>query len=185
MNVLIACEFSGVVRDAFLEQGHHAISCDLLPSERPGPHHQGNVVHLLDDGWDMMIAFPPCTYLSYAGNRHWNAPGREERRLQALEFVRLLMNAPIPRIAIENPKGCISTVIRREDQVIQPWMFGHPYTKYTCLWLKNLPPLMATCVVPYRTDFVLSAKRLGGRSKNRSRTFSGIAQAMAAQWTFE
>lgn len=141
MRVLVACEFSGIVRDAFIAAGHDAVSCDLLPTERPGPHHQGDVLPLLSQGWDMMIAHPPCTYLCSSG-LHWNTR-RPERAIlteEALLFVRTLLDAPIPRIALENPVGCISTRIRKPEQIIQPWMFGEDASKGTCLWLKGLPP---------------------------------------------
>lgn len=152
MKILIACEFSGVVREAFnAYHGNHAISCDLLPPEdgRTDYHYQGDVRDILNDGWDMMIAFPPCTYICSSG-LHWNKRRPERQKLtdEALDFVRLLMNAPIPKIAIENPIGCISTQIRKQDQIIQPWMFGHPERKATCLWLKNLPPLNHTKIIP-------------------------------------
>ena len=153
MKVLVACEFSGIVRDAFLARGHDAISCDLLPSERPGPHIQGDVVEILEDGWDMLIAFPPCTYLSSSG-LHWNKriPGREEQTHEAMLFVFNLLGEgfishDIPRIALENPVGRISSAYRRPDQIIQPWQFGHPESKSTCLWLKGLPSLVPTNAV--------------------------------------
>lgn len=147
MRVLVACEFSGRVRDAFTARGHYAMSCDLLESETPGPHYVGDVYDLLDKPWDMMIAFPPCTHLAICGARWFNRPGKREAQLKALEFVRLLMNAPIPRIAIENPVGVISTAIRPPDQWIQPWEHGHGETKKTGLWLKGLPLLKPTQVV--------------------------------------
>ena len=145
MRVLVASEFSGTVRDAFIKTGHDAVSCDLLPSEAPGPHIQGDVLDILGDGFDLMIAHPPCTFLSASG-LHWNKRrvGREEKTKEAVEFVRLLMDAPIPRIAVENPIGRLSTAIRKPDQIIQPWQFGHDASKSTCLWLKNLPPLKPT-----------------------------------------
>ncbi len=154
MRVLIACEFSGVVRDAFLRHGHDAMSCDLLPTEVPGPHHQGDVRDILGDGWDLMIAHPPCTDLAVSGAR-WFAEKGADRQEEALEFVRTLVCAPIPRICIENPVSVISTRLfpdrkARPDQIIQPWMFGHGETKATCLWLKNLPKLLPTNVVEGR-----------------------------------
>ena len=184
MNILIACEFSGVVRDAFIARGHYAISCDIEPTERPGPHYQGDVRDILYDGWDMMIAFPPCTYLSYAGNRVWHSLGRAQKREAALHFVRLLLDAPIPKIALENPLGCISTAIRKPDQIIQPYHFGEIYSKRTCLWFKGLPPLMTTCIEynPRMNEFVLCARHDKNRARTRSRTFPGVALAMAAQW---
>lgn len=145
MRILVACEFSGVVRDAFITQGHDAVSCDLLPSERLGPHIQEDVLLHLEDGWDMMIAFPSCTYLCSSG-LHWNKrrPERAALTEEALVFVRQLLDAPIPRIALENPVGCISTRIRKPNQTVQPWMFGHDASKGTCLWLKGLPLLTPT-----------------------------------------
>lgn len=142
MRVLVACEYSGTVRDAFIARGHEAMSCDLLPTDVPGPHHQGDVRDILSDGWDMMIAHPPCTYLSVSG-MHWTTRGLRDPQLteNALAFVQLLMDAPIPRIAVENPVSVISSRIRKPDQIVQPWMFGHDASKKTCLWLKNLPKL--------------------------------------------
>lgn len=184
MKVLVACEFSDVVREAFTVRGHDALSCDLDDTEIPGKHYKGDVRDLLGEQWDMMIAFPPCTYLAYSGNAHWNKPGRAEKREEALEFVRVLMNAPVKRIAIENPLGCISRMIRKPDQIIEPYYFGEGYTKRTCLWLKGLPPLMATCVNLERevNVFVLNASGGKNRAKNRSRTFPLVARAMAEQW---
>jgi hypothetical protein len=148
MRLLIACEFSGTVRDAFIARGHDAVSCDLLPSNLPGPHIEGDVLPLLRERWDGMIAFPPCTYLCSSG-LHWNTrrPKRALQTEEALIFVRTLMDAPIPRIAIENPVGCISSRIRKPDQIIHPFMFGHPESKATCLWLKNFPPLTPTKIM--------------------------------------
>src|SRR5688572_912836 len=149
MRVLVACEFSGVVRNAFLAQGHDAMSCDILPTEKLGPHYRGNVLDILDESWDLMIAHPPCTYLSVSG-LHWNKkdPSRADKTEEALEFVRTLLSAPIPRIALENPVSCISTRIRKPDQIIQPYEFGHDASKKTCLWLKGLPKLEPTRYVP-------------------------------------
>lgn len=180
MKVLIACEFSGRVRDAFREKGHDAISCDLLPSETPGPHLQCNVLDVLSDGWDLMIAHPPCTYLAVSGAR-WFSQRRKEQE-EALSFVRALLNAPVPRIALENPVSVISTRIRKPDQIIQPWQFGHGETKATCLWLKNLSLLRPTNIVKGRKPAVYYASPSPERWKNRSRTYSGIAAAMAEQW---
>ena len=150
MKVLIACEYSGRVRDAFLANGHDAMSCDLLPTEVPGPHYQGSVADVINEGWDLAICHPPCTYLSVSG-LHWNTRGvlvegrpRAELTEEALTFVQRLMDAPIPRIAIENPVSCISSRIRKPDQIIQPWQFGEDASKATCLWLKNLPLLKPT-----------------------------------------
>ena len=180
MKVLVACEFSGRVRDAFLAQGHAATSCDLLPSETEGNHYQGDVRDILGDGWDLMIAFPPCTHLAASGARWFHLKRQEQA--EALAFVRLLMAAPIPRIAIENPVGIISTHIRRPDQIIQPWMFGHGETKATCLWLKGLPPLRPTNIVEGRVARVHRMPKSVNRWKDRSRTYAGIAQAMADQY---
>lgn len=180
MKVLVACEFSGTVRDAFAAYGHDAWSCDLLPSERPGRHLQCDVLAVLDDGWDLMVAHPPCTHLASSGAR-WFA-GKRQEQVEALEFVRQLLAAPIPLIALENPIGVISSRIRRPDQIIQPWQFGHPETKATCLWLKDLPALAPTAVVDGRRARVHREPPSPDRWKNRSRTYTGIAAAMADQW---
>lgn len=181
MRVLIACEYSGIVRQAFIFAGHDAMSCDLLPSEMPGPHYQGDVRDILDDGWDMMIGHPPCTYLSYAGNRWLNQPGRTEKAREAFDFFMTLWNAPIPLIALENPRGFVWQWFRKPDQIIEPYHFGHPLTKATCLWLKGLPPLMATLICS--DPFVNWTKYKGSHNGHaRSRTWPGIAAAMAAQW---
>ena len=180
MRILVACEFSGVVRDAFLARGHDAMSCDLLPTEAPGPHYQGDVRDILDDGWDLMIAHPPCTHLAVSGAR-WFKDKRQEQE-DALDFVRLLLDAPIPRIALENPVSVISTRIRKPDQIIQPWMFGHGETKATCLWLKNLPLLVPTNVVEGREQRVWKLPPSPDRWMLRSETYPGIAAAMADQW---
>ena len=180
MRVLVACEFSGIVRDAFRAQGHDAWSVDLLPSERPGNHYRGRAQSLLDGAFDLMIAHPPCQYLAVSGARWFR--GREQQQAQALAFVQELMDAPIPMIAIENPISVISTRIRKPDQIIQPWQFGHPETKATCLWLKNLPKLQPTDVVEGRTPRVHHASPGPDRWKERSRTLQGIADAMASQW---
>jgi hypothetical protein len=192
MQIGILCEFSGTVRDAFIRRGHTAISCDLLPSETPGPHIQGDC---LDQDWstfDLIICFPPCTYLASSG-LHWNKRvlGREQKTKDSLEFVQRLLSLPVPRIALENPVGCISTQIRRPDQIIQPWMFGHDASKTTCLWLKNLPQLIPTDVVKkpkgvrYANQTPSGQNNLGpspDRWKLRSATYQGIADAMAEQW---
>jgi len=190
MRVLIACEYSGAVRDAFRARGHDALSCDLLPSETPGPHYQGPVQDILGDGWDLMIAHPPCTHLAVSGAR-WFA-GKQAEQAEALAFVRLLLAAPITRIALENPVSVISSRIRKPDQVIQPWQFGHEATKTTCLWLKGLPKLAPTNIVGKGARHVTkSGKSLpqwynlppsADRWKIRSATFQGIADAMADQW---
>ena len=188
MRVLVACEYSGTVRDAFLARGHDAMSCDLLPTDVPGPHYQGDCRDVLGDGWDLMIAHPPCTYLTVSGNKWMNPeyadkfPTRRQDREDALAFVRLLMNAPIPRKAIENPISVISSRIRKPDQVVQPWMFGHGEVKATCFWLDCLPPLEPTNVVDGRNDRLHRLPPGPDRWKERSKTFAGIAAAMADQW---
>jgi len=195
MKVLVACEFSGIVRDAFKAKGHDAWSCDLLPTEKPGQHIQGDVLKILNDSWDLMIAHPPCTYLSYAAMRVWNEPSRIKKRLEALEFFRQLWEAPIEKICMENPKGCASPTIAKYSQIIQPWYFGEPYYKTTCLWLKNLSLLIhienetlfekKTYVrKPESTKIAGNWYNKGGkeRQKNRAITFQGIANAMAEQW---
>ena len=199
MRVLVACEFSGIVRDALISRGHDAMSCDLLDTERPGPHYKGDVRDVLYSGWDMMIGHPPCTYLSYAGTQVWDKPGRIQLRLDALAFFALLWNAPIERICLENPKGCASPVIAKYTQEIQPYFFGESQQKTTWLWLKNLPPLVhsntetlfegRTSVdkpMPICTDST-GKKRYFTDAKirdagERARTFPGIAAAMAEQW---
>lgn len=192
MNVLVACEFSGTVRDAFVAHGHHAMSCDLLPTEAPGFHHQGDVRDVLGSGWDLMIAHPPCTYLASSG-LHWNKrkPGRAALTEDALQFVQLLLDADIPMIALENPIGCISSRIRKPDQIIQPWQFGHDASKATCLWLKGLPPLKPTNVLPGGRTARRANQTASGQNKLppgpdrwklRSLTYPGIAAAMAEQW---
>lgn len=181
MRVLVACEFSGVVRDAFTKMGQDATSCDFLPSETPGKHYQGDVRDILNDGWDLMIAHPPCTHLAVSGARWFDEKKQEQEK--ALDFVKLLMEANIPRICIENPVSIISSVIRQPDQIIQPWMFGHGETKATCLWLKGLPRLRPTNIAYGRENRVHHEPPGPERWKNRSRTYEGIAQAMATQWT--
>ena len=206
MKVLIACEYSGAVRDAFIKQGHDAMSCDLLPTDVEGPHYQGSVTDILNDGWDLMITHPPCTYLAVSGNRWlYNKDGtrndeRWDNRREALDFVRLLMNAPIERIAVENPVSVISSEIRKPDQIIQPWQFGDEAQKTTCLWLKNLPKLKPTKIVgkgefvtfksgkkhpAWYAEAFAKAKTKAERQKLRSKTFQGIADAMAEQWGTE
>jgi hypothetical protein len=180
MRVLVACEFSGAVRDAFVAAGHEAVSCDLLPTEVPGPHVQGNVLELLRDGWDLMIAHPPCTYLCRSGARWWASRQSEQRA--AIEFVRALWAAPIPRVAIENPPGALGTLFRPADQYIQPWQFGHGETKSTGLWLRNLPPLRPTLIVEGREPRVHRMSPGPDRWRERSRTYRGVAEAMAEQW---
>jgi hypothetical protein len=197
MRVLVACEYSGRIRDAFLDAGHYAMSCDLLPSDslNSGDHYQGDVRDILENGWDLMVAHPPCTYLSVSG-MHWTTRGLRDPKLteDALDFVRLLMDAPIPRIAIENPVSVISSRIRKPDQIIMPYQFGEDASKKTCLWLKNLPPLRPTGFIEPR---IINGKPRWGnqtdggqnklapsddRWKVRSETYKGIAKAIANQW---
>ncbi len=180
MRVLVACEFSGVVRDAFKERGHDAWSCDLLPTETPGKHFQQDVLSILEDGWDLLIAHPPCTHLAVSGAR-WFKEKQEEQK-EALLFVRALLDAPIARIALENPVSIISSRVRKPNQIIQPWQFGHGETKATCLWLKGLPNLVPTNIVSGREARVHRMPPSPDRWKERSKTFTGIATAMAAQW---
>lgn len=201
MKILIACEYSGAVRDAFIAKGHDAMSCDLLPTDVPGPHYQGDVFDVINDGWDLMVAHPPCTYLSVSG-MHWTTRGLRDPQLteDALAFVQRLMNAPIKRIAIENPVSVISSRIRKPDQIISPYQFGHDASKKTCLWLKNLPLLTHNQIIEPRIVITPSgkpAKRWGNQCDNygqdklppsadrwklRSATYQGIANAMAQQW---
>jgi hypothetical protein len=180
MRVLIACEFSGTVRDAFKSLGHYALSCDLLPTEKPGEHYQGDVLDIINDGWDMMIAHPPCTHLAVSGARWFK--DKQEEQAQALLFVQALMDAPIEKIAIENPISIISSHIRKPEQIVHPWMFGHGETKATCLWLKNLPKLLPTNIVEGRENRIHKMPESHNRWKERSRTYEGIAKAMAMQW---
>jgi len=181
LRVLVACEFSGVVRDAFADLGHDAISCDLLPTESFGPHLQCDVREVLQPGrWDLMIAHPPCTHLAVSGSRWFKDKQKEQE--EALEFVRTLMEAPIPRICIENPVSIISSRIRKPDQIIQPWQFGHGETKKTCLWLKRLPDLKPTNIVDGREARIHKMPPSPDRGKLRSVTYEGIARAMAEQW---
>jgi len=180
MRVLVACEFSGIVREAFIAKGHDAWSCDILPSEIPGHHINGDVRIVLDEEWDLMIAHPPCTHLAVSGARWFKE--KQVEQAEALEFVKTLLDAPIPHIALENPVSIISTRIRKPDQIIQPWMFGHGETKATCFWLKNLPPLEPTNIVEGREGRVWKCSPGPERWKERSRTLLGIAEAMAAQW---
>jgi hypothetical protein len=183
MKVLVACEYSGTVRDAFIKAGHDAISCDLLPTDVPGPHYQGDVDDLLWSGnWDLMIAHPPCTHLAVSGARHFPAKRADGRQQAALDFVFKLLNAPIPKIALENPISIISSQIAKPTQIIQPWQFGHGETKATCLWLKGLPPLKPTDIVEGREAKIHRMPPSAERWKLRSKTYQGIADAMAAQW---
>ena len=178
----MACEFSGTVRDAFLRRGHDAVSCDLFPTDAPGPHIVGDVLDVLGDGWDLMVAHPPCTHLAVSGARHFAEKRADGRQQFALAFVRALIAAPIQRICIENPISIISSEIRKPDQVIQPWQFGHGETKATCLWLKCLPLLTPTCVVAGRDARIHKMPPSPDRWKMRSVTYQGIADAMADQW---
>ena len=185
MRVLIACEFSGVVRRAFRERGHDAWSCDLLPAEDGSSFHfQYDALEVANQrGWDLMIAHPPCTHLAVSGARWFK--DKQTEQAEALDFVQMLLDAPIPRIALENPISIISSRIRKPDQIIQPWMFGHGETKATCLWLKNLPKLIPTDVVDGREARVHKMPPGPDRWKERSRTLKGVADAMADQWTKE
>ena len=180
MKVLVACEYSGTVRDAFAKKGHEALSCDLLASDKPGEHYQGDVFNIINDGWDLMIAHPPCTHLAVSGARWFKDKVTEQA--EALDFVRKLMNADIDRICIENPVSIISSRIRKPDQTIQPWQFGHGETKRTCLWLKGLPKLVPTNIVDGRNQRIWKLPPGPDRWKIRSATFQGIADAMANQW---
>lgn len=180
MRVLVACEYSGMVRDAFIRRGHDAMSCDLLPTEVEGPHHMGDVTEVLHMGWDLMVAHPPCTHLAVSGSRWFKDKIKEQA--EALVFVQMLMDAPIPRIAIENPVSVISTRIRKPDQIIHPWQFGHGEVKATCLWLKGLPKLVPTDIVTGREARVHRMPPGPNRWKERSRTYLGVAAAMAQQW---
>lgn len=182
MKILVACEFSGTVRDAFIRKGHDAISCDILPTEVPGPHFQGDVLEILDQGWDLMIAHPPCTHLAVSGARHFKRKQEDGSQAEALRFVERLMKANIEKIAIENPISIISSHFRKPEQIIQPWQFGHGETKATCLWLKNLPNLIPTNIVDGREARVWKMPPGKNRWKERSRTFKGIAEAMSEQW---
>jgi hypothetical protein len=183
MRVLVACEFSGVVRRAFRALGHDAWSCDLMPAEDGSDHHfQGDALAEIGGGWDLMIAHPPCTDLAVSGARHFSAKAADGRQGRALDFVRALMEAPIPRICIVNPISIISSRIRKPDQITQPWQFGHGETKATCLWLNGLMPLRPTNIVEGREARVHRMPPGPNRWKERSRTFEGIAAAMADQW---
>lgn len=180
MRVLVACEYSGRVREAFKAAGHYALSVDLLETEQPGNHYQGDVRDVIFDGWDLMIAHPPCTHLSVSGARWFK--DKKTEQIEALEFVRFLMDTKIEKIAIENPVSIISSKIKKPSQIIQPWQFGHGETKATCLWLKGLPLLMPENIVEGRESKVHKMPPGIDRWKNRSRTYEGIAAAMANQW---
>ncbi len=179
MRVLVACEFSGIVREAFKAKGHDAWSCDFLPTEIPGQHIQVDVLTVLNDGWDLMIAHPPCTHLAVSGARWFKDKAIEQAK--ALYFVAQLLDAPIQKIALENPVSIISS-LRKPDQIIQPWMFGQGETKATCLWLKGLPKLIPTNIVEGREARIHKMPQSANRWKKRSRTFQGMANAMAEQW---
>jgi len=183
MRVLVACEYSGTVRDAFRAKGHDAWSCDLLPTDADSAwHYEGNVFDIIMDDWDLMVAHPPCTHLSVSGARHFAAKRADGRQQAALDFVRKLLDAPIDKIALENPISIISSQIRKPDQIIQPWQFGHGETKATCLWLKNLPALLPTNIVDGREARIHKLPPSADRWKIRSTTYQGIANAMADQW---
>ena len=190
MKILVACEFSQVVTKAFRDRGHEAYSCDILPTEgNPDWHYQCDIKNVLYVGWDMMVAFPPCTHLAVSGAKHFAQKRLDGRQQEGIDFFMLFANSDIPRIAIENPVGIMSTMWRKPDQIIQPWQFGDPFQKTTCLWLKGLPALLPTSIVS-KGEFVTtpSGKKLpkwysdNKSAKNRSRTFQGIADAMADQW---
>jgi hypothetical protein len=182
MRVLVACEYSGTVRDAFIARGHDAMSCDLLPTDKPGPHYQGDVFDIINDGWDLMIAHPPCTHLAVSGARHFAAKIADGRQQEGIDFFMKLVNANIPKIAVENPISIMSTKYRKPDQIIQPWQFGHGETKATCLWLKDLPSLVPTNIVDGREQRIHKLPPSKDRWKIRSATYQGIADAMAEQW---
>lgn len=182
MNILIACEFSGIVRDAFIKLGHNAISCDLLPTESPGPHILGDVLSFIDSAWDMIIAFPPCDHLASSGARWFSQKRKDGRQQASIDFFMEFTNLKCPRVAIENPVGIMSTVWRKPDQIIQPWQFGHGETKATCLWLKGLPKLVPTNIVDGRADRIHKMPGGKNQARNRSRTYQGIAKGIAEQW---
>lgn len=183
MNILIACEFSGRVREAFRKQGHNALSCDLLPSELPGPHYRGDVRKILYKKWDMIIAHPPCTYLCNSGSRWWKGLKHNEQE-KAIEFAEMFLQLDCPKICVENPIGILSRkeYLGKPTQIIQPWQYGETECKATCLWLKGVDPLKPTCVMNIRNQTVHKANPSISRWKERSRTFKGIAYAMATQW---
>jgi hypothetical protein len=198
LKILIACECSGRVRDAFIARGFDAMSCDIKPTEVPGPHYMGSVFDILDKGWDLLIAHPPCTYLTYAGTRHWHQPGREELRDTGMRFFLALYNANIKYVAVENPVGYPNTIFRKPDQIIHPYYFGDAVQKRTCLWLRNLPRLdySKTIIAKPEPMYICQGEKCKGKKINwcegnrgegnrataRSRTFPGIANAMAEQW---
>jgi hypothetical protein len=189
MNILVACAFTGVMRDALRRRRHYAVSCDLLPCETQGEHIQGDVRRQLAGGWDMMIAFPPCTYLCKSGVMWlYQRPDRWENMCQAGEFFRTLLDAPIEKIAIENPiphRYALAAIGRKYDEIVEPWWFGDGETKATCFWLKNLPPLLATFISPGRVHRLAMLGESKGRASERSRTYLAMAEAMAEQWAGE
>jgi hypothetical protein len=180
MKVLIACEFSGIVRDAFTKKGHYSMSCDFLPSELPGRHYRGNVFDIISDGWDIMIAHPPCTHLDVSGARWFKYKQKEQK--EAIDFFMNLINAPILQIVVENPVSIMSTIYKKPTQIVQPWQHGHGETKATCLWIKGLIPLKPTNIVKGREQRIHKLPPSKDRWKLRSRTYTGIADAMAEQW---
>lgn len=182
LKVLVACEYSGAVRDAFIAAGHDAMSCDLLPTDAPGPHYQGDVRDVIHGCWDLMIAHPPCTHLSVSGARHFDGKRLDGRQQSAISFFMMLAKADIPAIAIENPICIMSSIWRKPDQIMQPWQFGHGETKATCLWLKGLPKLKSTNIVEGREAKIHKMPPSADRWKLRSVTYPGIAEAMAQQW---
>lgn len=182
MKILVACEYSGKVRDAFAAKGHDVMSCDILPTERKGNHYEGSVFDILDNDWDMLIGFPPCTHLASSGARWFKEKIADGRQQEGIDFFMALANAPIEKICLENPVGIMSTKFRKPDQIIQPWMFGHGETKATCLWLKGLPELVPTDIVGGREQRIWKLPPTEDRAKLRSETYDGIASAMAEQW---
>ena len=182
LRVLVACEYSGTVRDAFTALGHDAMSCDLLPTDSPGPHYQGDVFDIIDDEWDLMVAHPPCTHLAVSGAKHFAAKRADGRQQAAVDFFMRLAYCNITRYAIENPVCIMSSIWRKPDQIIQPWQFGHGETKATCLWLKGLPKLQSTNIVEGREQRIWKLPPSADRWKLRSTTYQGIADAMAKQW---
>ena len=182
MRVLIACEYSGKVRDAFISKGHDAMSCDILDTEKPGPHYKGDVRDILGNGWDMLIGFPPCTHLASSGARWFREKQADGRQQEGIDFFMFLVNSGIPKIALENPIGIMSSKYRKPDQIIQPWQFGHGETKATCLWLTGLPKLVPTNIVEGREPRMWKLPPSKDRAKIRSETYQGIADAMADQW---
>lgn len=193
MKIIIACEYSGIVRDAFTKKGHDVWSCDILPTESIGQHIQGNVIEVLNDGWDMMIAFPPCTHLAVSGALYFEEKKKDGRQQQGIDFFMQMINAPIKKIAVENPVSIMSTIYRKPDQIIQPWQFMEIYNKKICLWLKKLPILLPISNITPKFNWCSSSYRSGSRKKSplkslhrdpkkRSEFFPGIAKAMASQW---